>query len=415
MDRPPSARAHGLPPKLGIKKRKPRPAFLTEGIDGRGRKDAPSAAVARAPPAAVLGEDEHENEPDEDHTIQDHSMSEDAPSRRDLLLEAAAVAAGAMDRGGSALAHEAIPETVESGKRKGLRHFAVRVSKKVEEKNVTTYNEVADELVAEESERKRKELEAGGKNAAALEKKLAKSGSLVDEKNIRRRVYDSLNVLMAMGIIEKDKKLITWRGLAMARGGSSQPQSVVMRNDIADRRKALVAKQELLTELDEQTRLLAVLIQRNAASRRPPLEGSERQNYSAYLGFGKNSRTGSNVSVADRPEAHTSTPNGSPALKQEDSLTEPGKDQNTPNKHAKSPARKQEPTSAKTRADDAAQDRLPLPFILVATAEDSQIEIEIDQLREEASFTFSMPFAVFDHREMLRRVDRCATGSLSAT
>jgi transcription factor Dp-1 len=34
-----------------------------------------------------------------------------------------------------------------------------------------------------------------------------------DEKNIRRRVYDALNVLMAMGIILKDKKDIQWKGL----------------------------------------------------------------------------------------------------------------------------------------------------------------------------------------------------------
>lgn len=34
-----------------------------------------------------------------------------------------------------------------------------------------------------------------------------------DEKNIRRRLYDALNVLMAMDIISKDKKEIQWRGL----------------------------------------------------------------------------------------------------------------------------------------------------------------------------------------------------------
>lgn len=37
-----------------------------------------------------------------------------------------------------------------------------------------------------------------------------------DEKNIRRRVYDALNVLMAMGIILKDKKDIQWKGLPCA-------------------------------------------------------------------------------------------------------------------------------------------------------------------------------------------------------
>lgn len=34
-----------------------------------------------------------------------------------------------------------------------------------------------------------------------------------DQKNIRRRVYDALNVLMAMNIISKEKKEIKWLGL----------------------------------------------------------------------------------------------------------------------------------------------------------------------------------------------------------
>ena len=36
---------------------------------------------------------------------------------------------------------------------------------------------------------------------------------MYDEKNIRRRVYDALNVLMAMDIISKEKKEIRWKGL----------------------------------------------------------------------------------------------------------------------------------------------------------------------------------------------------------
>ena len=38
-------------------------------------------------------------------------------------------------------------------------------------------------------------------------------GAQYDEKNIRRRVYDALNVLMAMDIIQKEKKDIQWKGL----------------------------------------------------------------------------------------------------------------------------------------------------------------------------------------------------------
>ena len=41
----------------------------------------------------------------------------------------------------------------------------------------------------------------------------AHSSAQFDEKNIRRRVYDALNVLMAMDIIAKEKKEIHWCGL----------------------------------------------------------------------------------------------------------------------------------------------------------------------------------------------------------
>uniref|UniRef100_A0A8D8V5X7 Transcription factor Dp-1 n=2 Tax=Cacopsylla melanoneura TaxID=428564 RepID=A0A8D8V5X7_9HEMI len=79
---------------------------------------------------------------------------------------------------------------------KGLRHFSMKVCEKVRRKGVTTYNEVADELVQEFSE---------DHNTASSEQ--------YDQKNIRRRVYDALNVLMAMNIISKEKKEIKWLGL----------------------------------------------------------------------------------------------------------------------------------------------------------------------------------------------------------
>lgn len=78
------------------------------------------------------------------------------------------------------------------GGAKGLRHFSSKVCEKVESKGRTTYNEVADELVLELRHREG------------------------DEKNIRRRVYDALNVLMAVGIFTKEKKDIFWRGLPEA-------------------------------------------------------------------------------------------------------------------------------------------------------------------------------------------------------
>lgn len=78
-------------------------------------------------------------------------------------------------------------------KMKGLRLFSKQVCDKVAEKGITTYNEVADELTSEIQQQHR--------------------DVLVDQKNIRRRVYDALNVLMALDIIIKDRKQIKWLGI----------------------------------------------------------------------------------------------------------------------------------------------------------------------------------------------------------
>jgi len=80
---------------------------------------------------------------------------------------------------------------------KGLRHFSTKVCEKVKAKGSTSYNEVADELVAELTDPRCQ----------------SSSDQQYDQKNIRRRVYDALNVLMAMNIISKEKKEIRWLGL----------------------------------------------------------------------------------------------------------------------------------------------------------------------------------------------------------
>lgn len=108
---------------------------------------------------------------------------------------------------------------------KGLRHFSMRVCQKVKEKGVTSYNEVADELVAEECE------DAG-------------TGSY-DQKNIRRRVYDALNVLMAMNIISKEKKEIKWLGLPT----SSAQECDEIEEQNTETRKRIEQKQQQLREL----------------------------------------------------------------------------------------------------------------------------------------------------------------------
>lgn len=106
---------------------------------------------------------------------------------------------------------------------KGLRHFSMKVCKKVEEKGKTTYNEVADELVEEvcvpiaRINRTNRQPKLNIFHFFFFFRQEAKGQPLdasnYDQKNIRRRVYDALNVLMAMNIISKDKKEIRWIGL----------------------------------------------------------------------------------------------------------------------------------------------------------------------------------------------------------
>lgn len=124
---------------------------------------------------------------------------------------------------------------------KGLRHFSMRVCEKVEEKGTTTYNEVADELVAEET--------AGSTNENAM----------YDQKNIRRRVYDALNVLMAMNIISKEKKEIRWIGLPT----NSVQECQELEKENRERRKRIEAKQQQLKQLILQQVAFTSLVNRN--------------------------------------------------------------------------------------------------------------------------------------------------------
>lgn len=109
----------------------------------------------------------------------------------------------------------------QKGKResRGLRHFSLRVCDKLSRVKQTTYNEMANVLVAESSyfhhlaQIERKALfrtlaaNVGGEDDD--------DNDGFDERNIRRRIYDALNVLMAMDVLTKHKKKVTWRGLPL--------------------------------------------------------------------------------------------------------------------------------------------------------------------------------------------------------
>ncbi|OAY81689.1 Transcription factor-like protein DPB [Ananas comosus] len=128
---------------------------------------------------------------------------------------------------------------------RGLRQFSMRVCKKVESKGRTTYNEVADELVAE--------FVDPNSNLVSPDKQQ------YDEKNIRRRVYDALNVLMAMDIISKDKKEIQWKGLPQ----TSQSDVEGLKEECITLKKRIDKKAAYLQDLQDQFIGLQNLVQRN--------------------------------------------------------------------------------------------------------------------------------------------------------
>ncbi|KAG8452137.1 hypothetical protein GDO86_004071 [Hymenochirus boettgeri] len=140
---------------------------------------------------------------------------------------------------------------------KGLRHFSMKVCEKVQKKGTTTYNEVADELVAEFS--------------TADTHISPNESQAYDQKNIRRRVYDALNVLMAMNIISKEKKEIKWIGLPTNSAQECQNLEVERQR----RLERIKQKQSQLQELILQQIAFKNLVQRNRlteqqANRPPP-------------------------------------------------------------------------------------------------------------------------------------------------
>ncbi|XP_026325456.1 transcription factor Dp-1 isoform X2 [Hyposmocoma kahamanoa] len=121
---------------------------------------------------------------------------------------------------------------------KGLRHFSMKVCEKVRNKGFTSYNEVADELVLEF---------ATGMHGSA------------DSQNIRRRVYDALNVLMAMNIISKEKKEIRWLGLPT----NSVQECTSLEKEKQTRLEQIQKKTQQLHELILQHISFKSLIDRN--------------------------------------------------------------------------------------------------------------------------------------------------------
>lgn len=127
----------------------------------------------------------------------------------------------------------------------GLRKFSRIVCAKVQAKGRTTYNQVADEIVTEFRD--------------------APPEFPFDEKNIRRRVYDAINVLMAINLIEKDKKEIRWIGCPTTKKTEELKQ---LKEADMNQMNRIQAKANFLKELEEKFVDLQNLVLRNKQARK---------------------------------------------------------------------------------------------------------------------------------------------------
>lgn len=200
----------------------------------------------------------------------------------------------------------------------GLRLLSSLICKKVEERKTMSYNEVADELIREitnsppplqthssspallSSEKKEKEegkkggveekkeqvevevlLEGGNtseqnkskpnvtvakqneKGKGKKGKKAAEEKEVVggEEKNIRRRIYDAVNVLKALKIIKKEKDQISWVGIPKR---DSKGKLFKLEKEVESRKERVEKKKEKLADIELQAACYKALLKRNA-------------------------------------------------------------------------------------------------------------------------------------------------------
>lgn len=128
----------------------------------------------------------------------------------------------------------------------GLKSFTILVvSELTTHAHAVSYAAVADALVA-----------------SARARGVAVAGDV--DKNIRRRVYDALNVLVSMGFVERNGKLVKWRA------SSSHVQQHDKSCDrlgaqIREIRNRVQQKRETRTQIAADVHALEWVVRRNAA------------------------------------------------------------------------------------------------------------------------------------------------------
>lgn len=135
---------------------------------------------------------------------------------------------------------------------RGLRVLSLKVRDIVSRKKKTSYKEVADALLQDLSQKLK------GKSQAEISK---------EEQNVKRRVYDALNVLIAADILRKEGKLVCCEPSSNNSANSSKKKNQQSRESIIEQieeiKKRRKEKIEALQELVFKSLAIKNLVRRN--------------------------------------------------------------------------------------------------------------------------------------------------------
>ena len=221
-------------------------------------------------------------------------------------------------------------------------------------------------------------------------KEISSPGS--EHKNIRRRVYDALNVLMAMDVISKDKKDINWQGLPKGAGTGSSGSK---QQNMSARSRALIELERMEREKEKHSK--------DVKKKRLYLQQLLQQQV-CYRNLVKHNEQHDEVTEA-RGKAKAQTQSSSLKRKAAGSDRAGAGDDNSSSSFEKTLNKKGKLTTAKTGNDDESNqslERIALPFIVINTSNQTMVGCKFGPDRTEASFNFSKPFEINDDNEILK-------------